>query len=85
MSGTTAPDEAGNAVASAGSSAVLQAVELVDAFTRERLHVTELSVRATVARGQELAELRGYGCPRACGPGSGCARSSPCSACAAPG
>ena len=63
VSGTTAPDEAGNAVASAGSSAVLQAVELVDAFTRERLHVTELSVRATVARGQELAELRGVRLP----------------------
>jgi hypothetical protein len=56
--------EAGNSVGNLAASDVLTAVGLVDGYKLGRIHVTGVTARVSIARGQRLAFLRGVRLPR---------------------
>jgi hypothetical protein len=60
---------AGNVVAGAASTDLLEALSLIDSFKAGEVHVTRVQVEAQIARGQRQAFLRGVRLPRRARPG----------------
>jgi hypothetical protein len=58
------PSGAGNVVAGAASSDLLQALSLIDGYKASELHVTAVEGNVKISRGQRQAYLRGVRLPR---------------------
>ena len=71
VSGSALPEENGatNVVALGAAADALQALSLIDEYKRSDLHVTELSARLKLRRGQRQAFMRSVKLPRRVRPG----------------